>query len=89
MNPLVCPVCPSCGSRLQKLRFDPERHVGVVRCGKCDEDMFAVSLLANKNVETVVDPRAGELTDAFYDRLDELGRLPPVAKVEEVSPDVE
>lgn len=86
---LVCPECPSCGSRQQKFRFDTDRHIGVIRCGGCDEDLFAVSVLANKHVTTVKDPMAGELPEDFYESLRAKDRLPPVAEREEVEIDVE
>lgn len=86
---LVCPECPDCGSRRQKLRFDPDRHVGVIRCEKCDAEMFVVSVLANKHVQTVNDPMAGDLPEETYESLRERGRLPPVAEREEVEIDVE
>jgi hypothetical protein len=84
---LVCPECPSCGARRQKLRFDPDRHIGVVRCQECVEDIFVVSLLANKHVTTVKDPVAGDLPEETYESLKEKGRLPPVAEREEVGGD--
>jgi len=86
---LVCPECPSCGDRRQKFRFDPDRHIGVVRCQKCEENIFVVSLLANKHVTTVKDPMAGDLPEETYESLKEKGRLPPVAEREEVEIDVE
>ena len=86
---LVCPECPSCDSREQKLRFDPDRHVGVVRCGECDEDIIVVALLANRQIRTVKDPMAGELPEETYESLKEEGRLPPVAEREEVDINVE
>ena len=86
---LVCPECPSCGDRRQKFRFDPDRHIGDVRCQECDEDIFVVSLLANKHVTTVKDPMAGDLPEETYESLKEKGRLPPVAEREEVEIDVE
>jgi hypothetical protein len=66
---LVCPECPDCGDRRQKFRFDPERHIGVVRCQECEADIFVVSLLANKHVTTVKDPMAGDLPRQAYQDL--------------------
>jgi len=86
---LHCPECPSCGDRRQKFRFDTDRHIGVVRCQECDEDIFVVSLLANKHVTTVKDPMAGDLPEETYESLKEKGRLPPVAEREGVEIDVE
>ena len=86
---LHCPECPSCGDRRQKLRFDTDRDIGVIRCAECDENIFVVALLANKHVTTVKDPMAGELPEETYESLKEKGRLPPVAEREEVEIDVE
>lgn len=86
---LNCPECPSCECRQQKLRFDTDRHIGVVRCQQCDEDLFVVSILANKHITTIVDPKAGELPEQTYESLRDKGRLPPVAEQEEVAVDVE
>lgn len=86
---LVCPECPSCGDRRQKFRFDPDRHIGVIRCQECEEKLFVVSLLANRHVTTVKDPMAGDIPEKTYDSLKEKGRLPPVAERDGVKIDVE
>lgn len=86
---LHCPECPSCGDRRQTFRFDPDRHIGVVRCQECEENIFVVSLLANKHVTTVKDPIAGELPEKTYESLKEKGRLPPVAEQTKIEIDGE
>ncbi|WP_135822979.1 hypothetical protein [Halostella litorea] len=88
-GPLVCPECPDCGDRRQKFRFDTDRDVGVIRCAECEADIFIVSVLANRQVTTVMDPAAGGLPDDVVERLDAKDRLPPAAKRDEVEIDVE
>jgi uncharacterized Zn finger protein (UPF0148 family) len=75
---MVCPECPECGSREQKVRFDTDEHVGVVFCADCDAHIMVVSVLANKNLRTIKDPMAGELPDQVFEDLADEGRLPPV-----------
>lgn len=86
---LVCPECPACDCRRHEFRFDPDRHIGVIRCEDCDEPIFVVSVLANRHVTTVIDPMADPLPEDTYEDLKERGRLPPVAEREQVEIDVE
>lgn len=86
---LVCPECPECGDRRQKLRFDPEEDIGVIRCQECGADLLVVSVLANKHLRTVKDPMAGELPEETLERLDDHGKLPPANHDDGVSIDVE
>lgn len=73
---MVAPECP-CGHRRTKIRFDTDDHVGVIRCSDCDERLMVVSVLANKTLTTIKDPKAGELPEGAYFALDEADRLPP------------
>jgi hypothetical protein len=86
---LNCPECPECESRRQKLRIDTDRDIGVIRCQECDENLFVVSVLANKQLTTVKDPRAGSLPAETYERLEQKGLLPPAAERKGVEIDVE
>lgn len=81
-NALYCPECPACDHRSQTFRFDPDRHVGVIRCAECGEHLFMVSVLANKGVTTVLDPMADPLPPEVFETLDESGRLPPAVRDE-------
>lgn len=86
---LCCPVCPACDGRRQKFRFDTDRHIGVVRCEDCDEDIFIVSLLANKHVTVVKDPMADILPESTYEALKANDRLPPAAERDMVDIDID
>lgn len=77
---LVAPECPECSCRSTEFRFDNGDHIGVIACADCGENLFVVSVLANKHVTTIKDPMAGELPEGVYHDLEQEGRLPPVAK---------
>lgn len=76
---MVCPECPECSSREQKLRFDTDDDIGVILCGECDHEYMVVSVLANEQVRTVKDPMAGKLPEGVYYDLDDQDLLPPAA----------
>lgn len=78
---VVAPECP-CGNRTTKLRFDPERHIGAVRCDECEEVLMVVSVLSNRRLTVVRDPMAGPIPEETYEQLREHGRLPAAADME-------
>jgi hypothetical protein len=76
---LVSPVC-DCGSRDHHLRFDTDVHVGAIICSTCGNVLMSVSVLANRDLDVIKDPVAGELPEGILYELEKEGRLPPVAR---------